>query len=173
VDFAEVLTLLVLGKDDEQNLALCHEARSQGVDNVVAFVNDPAALPEYERLGTKPFIPATQRVTMITMMARNPDALALLTSSNDGRDIAEVYLGNPHLSGELVRNLQLPGGFLVLAIRRDGQLLVPRGNTVLEPGDRLSILGEGEELQAVKGWLEGRSGRPLSQVISQEVARRV
>lgn len=173
VDFAEVLTILVLGRDDEQNLALCREARSQGAENVVAYVNDPAALPQYERLGTKPFIPATQRVTMITMMARNPDALALLTSSNDGRDIVEVYLGNSHLKGELVRNLQLPGGFLVLAIRRDGQLLVPRGNTVLEYGDRLSVLGEGEELQAVKGWLEGRSGRPLSQMISQEVARRV
>ncbi len=173
VNFSDVLSVLVLGKEDAQNLAVCREAKSLGARNIVALVNDPAMLPEFEGLGIKPFISAIQRVTMITMMARNPDALALLTSSTDGRDIAEVYLQNTHVSGELVRDLELPGGFLLLAIRRDGQLLVPRGNTVLEYGDRLTVLGEGQELQAIKNWLEGRTGRPFKQVVSQEIARTI
>jgi len=163
----------VLGKDDAQNLAVCREAKSLGARNIVALVNDPAMLPDFESLGIKPFISAIQRVTMITMMARNPDALALLTSSTDGRDIAEVYLRNTHVSGDLVRDLELPGGFLLLAIRRNGVLLVPRGNTVLEYGDRLTVLGEGQELQAIKNWLEGRTGRPFKQVVSQEISRTI
>jgi len=96
---------------------------------------------------------------MIAMMARNPNTYTLLTSTTDNRDIVEVQLQNRHLTGQPVRRLQLPGDYLVLAIRRDGELLIPHGNTMLEYGDRLTILGDQAGIQDLKNWLEGRSSR--------------
>ncbi len=40
-----------------------------------------------------------------------------------------------------VKDLNLPAGVLVALVRRDGQITVPSGNTVLQEGDRVTIIG--------------------------------
>jgi CIC family chloride channel protein len=45
------------------------------------------------------------------------------------------------LAGESLRAAALPDGTLVTSIARGGQVLAPTGDFVLEPGDRLSLLG--------------------------------
>ena len=44
----------------------------------------------------------------------------------------------------------LPENALVVMIRRRGQMIVPRGNTILRPGDRITILGEPEAVQEIR-----------------------
>ncbi len=44
------------------------------------------------------------------------------------------------LAGKALRTAALPEGALVTSIARDGQVLAPTGDFVLEPGDRLSLL---------------------------------
>lgn len=46
------------------------------------------------------------------------------------------------LAGRRVRELELPEECLVVAVRRAGRTLVPRGETVLLGGDRLLVIGE-------------------------------
>ncbi|MEM6284236.1 MAG: TrkA C-terminal domain-containing protein, partial [Chloroflexota bacterium] len=65
------------------------------------------------------------------------------------------------LANRPLRDLQLPEGTLVALIRRDDDILIPRGSTVLEAGDRVTIIGEEEHIQ----WLfeEYVSEHPLAQ----------
>lgn len=49
--------------------------------------------------------------------------------------------------GQEVRDLALPEGVLIVLIRRGGQIMVPRGNTVLRERDRLTILGEPADIE--------------------------
>ncbi len=44
--------------------------------------------------------------------------------------------------GRRLRELRLPQGVLVALVHRDGQAVVPSGSTLLEVGDRLTIIGE-------------------------------
>ncbi len=46
-----------------------------------------------------------------------------------------------------MRDLALPEGTLVALIRRDNQILFPRGNTSLKTGDRITIIGEPNDIQ--------------------------
>ncbi|WP_412060686.1 amino acid permease [Rubrivirga sp. IMCC45206] len=46
------------------------------------------------------------------------------------------------LAGKALREVRLPPGVLVALVHRDGQIAVPGGSTVLEVGDRLTVLGE-------------------------------
>ena len=73
-----------------------------------------------------------------------------------------ITLGPRHrdsgLIGVPLRDLSLPSGTLIAMIRRQNQLIVPKGDTVLMEGDRLTFLGEstgiidlGERYGAVKG----------------------
>ncbi len=46
------------------------------------------------------------------------------------------------LIGQALRDLHWPAGSLVALIRRQGQVLIPRGTTVLQANDRLTIIGD-------------------------------
>jgi Kef-type K+ transport system membrane component KefB/Trk K+ transport system NAD-binding subunit len=159
---SQVSSVLILSRDDDQNLTLATQAKALSAQNVVVVVNDPNRLPEFQALGVKTFTSAIHRVTMITMMARNPDALAMLTTARENRELAEVQMRNPVIAGARLRNLGLPGDFLVLSLRRNLDLMVPRGETTVEIGDRLTMMGNVEDVRAVKKWLEGSSGQPPS-----------
>lgn len=150
VDPDQVRTALVLHDDDLQNLDLAKKALQNGIRSVIAQVTDPQYLPQFEAEGIKPFSPALERATMISMMARNPDILALLTTTSDDRDSQEIVVRNHRVVGKRLRELQLPGDLLILAVRRDGQLLIARGGTAFEYGDRVSILGDPEGIRIAR-----------------------
>jgi len=48
---------------------------------------------------------------------------------------------NASLIGSQIQDIDLPYGSLIALIHRNGELLVPGGTTVLEPYDRLTIIG--------------------------------
>ncbi|MEZ4767266.1 MAG: cation:proton antiporter [Caldilineales bacterium] len=148
-------SVLLLGEHDDQNLALARAVHQCCDTNVVAYVSDPQLVADYERLGVQPFVGVVFRPTIIALLARNPDAFSLLTSTQDDRNVVEVTLENRVLVGVAVRNLRLPGDYLVLSIRRRGELIVPHGNTVLQYGDRLTILGSNDRMRETRDWLEG------------------
>jgi Trk K+ transport system NAD-binding subunit len=120
----------------------------------VAFVVDPDLLPKFKEINVQAYTPAVQRITLISMMARSPDAFNLLSSYEDENDTLEIYLNNTSLVQRPLRYLNLPSTCLVLAIRRGEELLVPRGNTELAYGDRLTMFGPKLCVEDFRSWLE-------------------
>jgi CIC family chloride channel protein len=62
---------------------------------------------------------------------------------------AEVQEESP-LANTEVRSLSLPPDTLLVAVRRGGRTLIPRGDTVLRPGDRVVALAEPGQLEALR-----------------------
>ena len=151
---AEVKSLLLLGENIEDNLEIGRQACRLGIKNVIALVKDPDLLTEFQQAGIKPFTPAIQRATIITMMARNPDALALLTSRSENRSIIEMDVKNWDFQGRRMRDLQLPGDSLVLSLRRGDDLIVPRGNTDIQLNDHLTLIGNIDVLREFRKKIE-------------------
>lgn len=145
--------LLVLSSDDTRNLLVSHAAVRQGIENTIALVNEPARLSDYRSLEVKVFTPSIYRPALLALMARSPNIFNLLTSTAEAQDVREVQLSNPLLAGERLHTLGLPGNLLVLAICRNGDLIVPHGNTRLEMNDRLTLFGRQDNLQEATAWL--------------------
>ena len=51
--------------------------------------------------------------------------------------------------GRALKDLRLPRGVLVALVHRDGHIAVPSGATVLEAGDRLTVIGEPDGIRAL------------------------
>ncbi len=49
--------------------------------------------------------------------------------------------------GQALRDLSLPPGSLIALVHRDGDITVPGGDTVLEAGDQLTIIGDAEGIR--------------------------
>ncbi len=45
------------------------------------------------------------------------------------------------LIGQPLREIAIPEDCLVAVLRRDGKTIIPRGNTVFQEGDQLTIIG--------------------------------
>jgi amino acid transporter/mannitol/fructose-specific phosphotransferase system IIA component (Ntr-type) len=58
--------------------------------------------------------------------------------------------GGAELIGSQLRDIAMPDGTLIAMIRRDEEVVIPKGNTVLERGDRLTVLGRPEGIAALR-----------------------
>jgi len=58
-------------------------------------------------------------------------------------------------AGRAIRDLSLPTDALIVIVRRGGASLVPRGGTVLEAGDEVTVLAPEAETAVIEGMLRG------------------
>ena len=56
--------------------------------------------------------------------------------------------------GKEIQQLNLPEGSLVAMIQREGRVIIPRGNSILNDGDRIIIIGEPDSLLEVNELME-------------------
>jgi H+/Cl- antiporter ClcA len=80
--------------------------------------------------------------------------LASLQKMNAGGDAAGtdrllIDAGSP-LAGRSLRQSRLPVSVIVTTIQRNRDLVVPNGNTVLQPGDELVLIGTSSDIDAIR-----------------------
>jgi Kef-type K+ transport system membrane component KefB/Trk K+ transport system NAD-binding subunit len=155
--FLEQATTFVSSySDPEINYRVCTMARRRfGVHTVVAQVPEPNELIRFEALGVKTMNSALDRAAHLVLLARNPDMYDLLTRTDDDKEVVEVVVREQPYVGKLLRQCRLPGDVLVLAIRRDGELLVPHANTRLDRDDHLTLVGSRDYIREAYQMLTG------------------
>jgi len=70
----------------------------------------------------------------------------------DDRFISLKVLSNTATEGlvkRAIRDLTLPEGSLIALIRRKEEIIIPRGSTILQEGDRITIIGDPKGVQAL------------------------
>ena len=138
--------ILFLYDEDETNYNFAVRAKKNGFDRVLAMVNKPANKKRFEDQGITPILFSAVQPTFVTLLARNPSTLNLLINSEDHRDVVEVNLINQKLIGKRVRDLYLPEDVLLLSIRRNQEIIVPHGTTILNKHDRITLIGDADIL---------------------------
>lgn len=143
---------LVCTYDDPQSAyRVCDLAKNvYGVPHVVAQLNDASDRGRFDAIGVTTMNAALDQPSLLALLARTPAIYTLFSRTDDDKEVCEVTLMNAQDVDKPLRQLELPGGLLALAIRRDGELLVPHGNTRLCRNDRLTLVGSVEDIEAAK-----------------------
>ena len=146
------------------NYQICQHARTVfGIPHVVAQVNSPQDIGRFEQLGAATMNAALDRAALLVLLTRNPAMYELLTRTDDSKEVCEVVVQNPLVVAKPLHQINLPGDLLVLALRRQGELLVPHGDTRLEESDHLTLvgslefIGEGQRIFSLDGHCEPAS----------------
>lgn len=153
---AEVVAALT--PHDQDNLVACQLARQlYGVPRTVALVNDPENEAVFVELGVSVAFSATQVIANLLEQKLGFEEITTLIPAAEGRvSITEVVLrpGAPAVDRTL-QELDLPDNSLIACIMRDGQVIVPRGNSLLYVADRLILVtlphSHGQTLRALLG----------------------
>jgi len=129
----------------EKNYRICERARTTyGIDHVVARLNEPGEISRFEKIGVTPLNPATDQSILLGLVIRNPTMYQLLTRTDDERDLCEIAIRNPDYLNKPLKEIEFPNDLLVVAVRKKGELIVPRGDTILRMGDHLTVLGSND-----------------------------
>ncbi|MCD6425343.1 MAG: monovalent cation:proton antiporter family protein [Anaerolineales bacterium] len=137
--------LVCVFSDIEKNYRICERARTTfGIDHVVARLTAPGEISRFEKIGVTPLNPATDQAVLLGLIIRNPTMYELLTRSDDSRDLCEIAIRNPQYLNKPLKEIDFPGDMLVVAVRKKGELIVPRGDTILRMGDHLTVLGSND-----------------------------
>ncbi len=129
--------------DDEDNILICQVAREKyGVERVIARCNNPRNLDHFELLGVKPAVSATDLILrLIEHEVPQYGLVHLLDLPQERLEIIELEVaGGSAAEGQMVRDLGLPDGSLVISILRDGSGFVPAGDSVVAAGDEVLVV---------------------------------
>lgn len=94
--------------------------------------------------------PELASLALLEQLLLSPESARLLLEQGDGIGRFDVVLRSPAYAGRRLREVHLPAGVLVAAIRREGHKLIPHGETVLAAGDVLTEVAEREQERLVR-----------------------
>jgi trk system potassium uptake protein TrkA len=147
VDHADIFAA-VTGNDDD-NLVSCQLARAHfAVKRTVARINSPKNEHIFHALGIEGISSTTIISRLIEEEATISDIIRLHTLKKGQISLVEIDLLNDHclVCNKKVSELNLPEGSVLVAIVRGDRVIVPKGDTVMETGDRvLAIAASGKE----------------------------
>lgn len=154
--------LLAVTDDDRSNLEAARLARDTfRVRRVVVALRDQTLASEAEALGVEPI--DVQSMVVGTILGRIEPTIRPAVSIGLGQgEIVEVsVLGSSAVIGRPLRHLGAKE-WLVAAVYRQERLLVPHGDTRLEAGDRVVLVGAPNALPAIAEFFRsGSSAFPL------------
>ena len=169
---AEADLLLAATEKDEVNMICGIAAHRLGARHVVARIRDPEYLHQgaflKETMGLSLIVnPEYECAREISRMLHFPSAVRVDTFSNGSVEIVDHRIPEGgKLAGMTLRELPQTIGakVLVVMVERGGEALIPRGDFVLRPGDRLSISGSNAELRRFFARI-GQYRRPVKTVM--------
>ncbi|SMD07685.1 transporter, CPA2 family [Desulfocicer vacuolatum DSM 3385] len=127
---------------DEQNYKICEIAYENfGSQTLIARINDRFNTARFQTLGVLIVDPSTAIVGLLDHFVRSPAAASLLMGMHKERNVVDLRIQNPDLSGLALRDFRLPFDLIIMSVRRRGVLFVPHGFTRLEAGDLVTVLG--------------------------------
>ena len=146
--------LVAVSQNAEAVLDVCRLASERyAIPDVIARADDPEQVRELQTLGVRVVQPVMATALSLEGALYFPSAFNMMTDKSGVVELLDVPLTNPLLAGRRLRSVRLPGNALVLGVRRAGEVVVPHGDTVLERGDMLMLVGSPEALREARPWL--------------------
>ena len=157
-EVSEADTYVALTDDDEVNVLSSLLARRFGATHAVSLVNMASFVPLISTLGVDSVInPPAITVSSILRHVRRGKVRDIHTIIEDRGEFMEVVaLPSSPLVGRPLRSANLPKKSAVGAIIRDGEVIAPRGDTIINPNDHVILFAARPAISDVEKMLSVR-----------------
>jgi trk system potassium uptake protein len=150
-------TIVAVTNDDETNIFSSVLAKREGCERAVTLVNKSSYEPILPSLGIDAVVsPNSITISSILRHVRHRSVAALYTLREDFGEVIEARAqpGSRLVRGTL-REIGLPDGMLVGAIVRNGEVVIPTGESRVEPGDGVIAMVTYRALRKAEAMLAG------------------
>ena len=169
--------LLAVSGDEASNILACQIAHKLGVKHTVCRLYSNDCFSEEDGIGPetfglwRTFSSPEESAEKILAVLSSPITLESISFTHPEASMLVLEITRSSiLQGVRIRDI--PGPELLRKIRfaaliRDGQLLIPHGDTLLIPGDRVYVAGRREDVDAFVDWATpDNAGRPSRIIVA-------
>ena len=162
--------LIAVTDSDEANMLACMTAKRLGCHNTIARIRDPEYASELvfskEELGVDLIINPEQaapheitRLLTVTPVAHVEDF-----ANEKVRMVEMVVSQSSKITNREIKTLKIPNSLLITAIHRNGDIIIPDGQSKILPGDTIYVLGKAENVTEFCK-MEGKPSRRVNNVM--------
>jgi trk system potassium uptake protein TrkA len=155
VDRADVL--IALTQFDEVNLMACELGKKMGVRRVIARVNEEKHAKMFEELGVDIAVSLVSAAVMLFEKAVTGSGVYGLLGIGGGKgEVVEVTVGTSSKAvGKFIKNINISKGCTLAIITRGDEFIPPRGDTQIQAGDLVTVVGKPNAVLKVTRYLRG------------------
>ncbi|MFP4194742.1 MAG: Trk system potassium transporter TrkA [Desulfosalsimonas sp.] len=140
----EMDAVITLTNDEETNILVSLLARRMGAGKSITKLNKFSYFPLMPTIGIEQVVsPRLSAINTILQHIRRGKVLSVRTLTDEQAEVMEAEaLETSDIVGKPLRKSSLPKGSLIIGIIRKGHVLIPSGDSVIEPGDRIIIFAK-------------------------------
>ncbi|MBR9863901.1 MAG: Trk system potassium transporter TrkA [Rhodobacteraceae bacterium] len=148
--------LLAVTDDDKTNLLTATRAKAEGCPQVVALVNDNGLAPLMRPLNIDAFIhPRATTVSSILRHIRHGRVRQVYSIGDAEAEVIEAQvMSTSPISGSAIRDINIPEGAIIAAVKKGDKVIRPDGNTRIEDGDVVVIFSLARYIEDVERLLQ-------------------
>ncbi|MBL8642662.1 MAG: Trk system potassium transporter TrkA, partial [Rhodospirillaceae bacterium] len=148
----EAKTVIALTHEDETNILASLLAKRKGAERVITLLNKSGYNSLVGSLGVDVIVnPRSVTVSRILQHVRRGRIHSVYTVQDDFGELIEAEaMQTSGLVGKPLRELNLPTGTRIGAVIRKGQVIVPRGTSTVEGGDRIVLFAAKSAIKKVE-----------------------
>ncbi len=148
--------LIATTDNDDTNMLICYLAKKLGCKRVVARIRDPEHSQQIDTLKKQLDIDFVANPEL--EMAKEIGAHLLKGQALNMEDFAKgkVSIVNyrvhdlDNMEGKKIKDVEIPKSVLIAAIFRDGEIIIPYGDTILQGNDTVYLIGEKESISMLQ-----------------------
>lgn len=152
--------LIALTSHDPDNLIICQMAKElYGVNRTFAVVNDPKNVEIFKKLGLDTIISTVNIISSMIEQKVSVEEITNLISLDEGKlSIFEMKITESSpIIGKKLSEIKIPNSAVIGCIIRDGEAVIPRGDTIIYFQDKLIVLSLPNEQRQLFNILSGDS----------------
>lgn len=147
-----------VSNDEEENVLSCLLARRLGARHSITRINKFGYIPLVAAIGLETLVSSRlSAVSAILQNIRKGKVVSVAALKGEDAEIIEFEVHEmSEISGKSLEQLKFPKQALIAAIVRREEVLIPRGQTVIQPQDRIIVISHRDVISKIEKYLSVR-----------------
>ncbi len=142
--------------DEESNILSCLLARNLGITHTIARINKHFYLPLLKTIGLDHVVSSRLcAANTILRYVRKGKVISSISLKEDAEALEIIARQDSSLVNIPIKELDFPREAIILCIVRKDKVIIPTGDDVVLPQDRLIILSKSSKISAIEGLITG------------------
>jgi trk system potassium uptake protein TrkA len=144
--------VITLTDDEETNILASLLARRMGARKTITQISKFSYFPLMSAIGIDQVVsPRLSAVNTILQHIRRGKVLSAISIKGEQAEVMEaVALETSDIVGKPLKNISFPQGVLVAGIMRKDQVIIPTGDSVIAPDDRIIIFARRQAIPKIE-----------------------
>lgn len=148
----DIDVVVTLTDDEEVNILASLLAKQMGVRKTITKISKFSYLPLMATIGIEQVVsPRLSAINTILQHIRRGKVLSSISIKGEQAEFMEaVALETSDIVGKPLKNISFPKGSLVAGIIREGNFIIPAGDSIINPGDMIIIFARKQAIPKVE-----------------------